>query len=118
MPDRNGELADVAPGFDTAEEYRADRRYFGALIGRYANRIARGRFTLDGIEYELPLNDGPNHLHGGPHGFNTIRMARHAVSIEMTRSARCSVVESHGGDQGYPGTLRRRVTYTLTTTTR
>ena len=72
-PDRAGELADVVLGFDTLEPYLADSPYFGALIGRYGNRIAKGRFTLDGREHALPVNNGNNHLHGGVPGFDKVK---------------------------------------------
>lgn len=113
VPDRNGVLADVTPGFDTAEEYQADGRYLGALIGRYANRIADARFTLDGITYELLANEGRNQLHGGPHGFDKMEWQ---VSPFRSADAVGAVLccKSQGGDQGFPGSLTTRVTYTLT----
>src|SRR5690606_37958273 len=70
VPDRHGRIEDVALGFDTLAHYLERGRYFGAVIGRFANRIAGGRFTLDGVEYRLPVNDGPNSLHGGTQGFD------------------------------------------------
>ena len=72
-PDRDGKMADVVLGFDTLEPYRGDSPYFGALIGRYGNRIAKGRFMLDGREVRLPTNNGNNHLHGGPKGFHMVK---------------------------------------------
>lgn len=112
VPDRNGVLADVALGYDTLDGYLADTGFHGALIGRYANRIARGRFTLDGRAYTLATNDGPNHLHGGPGGFHTV-----IWNAEPFQDARgVGVVLTHvspAGTEGYPGTLRVRVTYTL-----
>ncbi|HWW77456.1 MAG TPA: hypothetical protein VNZ44_18785, partial [Pyrinomonadaceae bacterium] len=76
VPDREGRLADVVLGFDNMEGYEgAGSTYFGALIGRYANRIANGRFTLDGVEYKLATNNGPNHLHGGVVGFDKVLWA-------------------------------------------
>ena len=104
LPDRNGDCVDVVPGFGTVEEYRADGRYFGALIGRFANRIARGRFSLDGIDYQLPLNDGPNHLHGGPNGFNTYDWR----VTPFHRDTATGVVlcrRSADGEEGYPGNV-------------
>ena len=112
LPDRQGKLADVVPGFDTIDEYRVDGRYFGALIGRFANRIARGRFTLDDREYQLPINDGPNHLHGGPNGFHT-REWRVAEFHHDASSGAVLCRRSVDGEDGYPGTLITRVTYTL-----
>jgi aldose 1-epimerase len=70
VPDRQGRLGDVVLGFDRLQDYVEDSGYFGALIGRFANRIRDGRFRLDGREYALPVNDGGNHLHGGPQGFH------------------------------------------------
>lgn len=112
VPDRNGELADVVPGYDTPAEYETDTRYFGAILGRYANRIARGRFELDGTVYELPLNDGANHLHGGPCGFHRLlwRVAPFRRP-DAVGAVLCS--RSPSGEQGYPGMLHTRVTYTL-----
>src|SRR4051812_18081430 len=72
VPDRTGVFADVTPGYDALEHYLADNRYFGALIGRYANRIADARFVLDGMEHQLSRNDGRNQLHGGAHGFHSV----------------------------------------------
>ena len=112
LPDRQGKLADVVPGFDTIEEYRVDGRYFGALIGRFANRIAQGRFMLDGVGYDLPINDPPNHLHGGPNGLHT-REWRVAEFHRDTTTAAVLCCRSAAGEDGYPGTLIVRVTYTL-----
>jgi aldose 1-epimerase len=112
VPDRDGVLADVTPGYDSLDDYRRDGRFFGAIIGRYANRIAQSRFTLDGVEYALTENEGENHLHGGPGGFHR---ATWRVAPFEDPSAR--VVLSHrsdAGDQGFPGTLDARVTYALT----
>ena len=112
VPDRDGTVADVALGYDTLDGYLADTGYQGALIGRYANRIARGRFTLEGQSYTLATNDGPNHLHGGPGGFHTVLwdvepfQDQRGVGVVLTH-------ESPAGTEGYPGTLRVRVTYTL-----
>jgi aldose 1-epimerase len=112
VPDRFGKLADVTPGYDTADEYAHDTRYFGSLIGRFANRIANGRFTLDGIEYDLSVNEGRNQLHGGPCGFDKVEWR---VAPFQRPGAMGAVLchRSPAGDQGYPGTLHARVTYTL-----
>lgn len=112
VPDRNRVFADITPGFDTVEEYQADGRYFGALIGRYANRIADARFTLDGITYELLPNEGRNQLHGGPHGFDKLEWRVSPFRAPNTVGA-VLCCKSPGGDQGYPGSLTTRVTYTL-----
>jgi aldose 1-epimerase len=113
VPDGDGNAADVTPGYDTPEEYLNDSRFFGALIGRYANRIANGRFTLDGREIMLPVNDGRNHLHGGPCGFNKV-VWRVAPFHHSGRVGAVLCYRSPAGDQGYPGTLYARATYTLT----
>ena len=112
VPDRNGSFADVVLGFDTLDEYVQNPLYFGPLIGRYANRIARGKFSLDGIEYQLTQNDGVNHLHGGFRGFDK----RVWEVIDQTDSDAVSLrleYLSHDGEEGYPGNLRAEVTYTL-----
>ena len=113
VPDRAGVVADVALGYDTLDGYEADPRYLGALVGRYANRIAGGRFALDGREYRLAVNDPPNHLHGGPGGFHTAVWG----AEPFTDGASAGVVLTHAsadGDEGYPGAVAVRVTYTLT----
>jgi len=110
VPDRDGKLADVVLGHDDLQPYLASRRYFGATVGRYANRIAGGAFTLDGQQYRLPVNDGPNSLHGGLHGFD-----RKNWTIEALGDASVTLsCISPDGEEGYPGTLSTRVTYSLT----
>lgn len=113
VPDRHGTLADVTPGYDTLDDYLADGRYFGALVGRVANRIANGQFTLDGREYQLPTNERTSHLHGGPAGFHRVMwdVCTHADDASSSVAMRYT---SPDGDGGYPGTLRALVTYTLT----
>jgi len=111
VPDRNGAMADVVLGFNTVEPYRSSvkKPYLGATLGRYAGRIADGRFTLDGIEHVLAQNNGPNHNHGGVTGFDKVvwdaKQIRNGVQFDYT---------SPDGEEGYPGTLKARVTYTLT----
>ena len=107
-PDRDGVFADVALGFDTLEPYRVDSPYFGALIGRYGNRIAGGRFTLDGQAYTLPVNNGKNHLHGGVPGFDRVLWRSRVEHDELVLEYR-----SPEGEQGYPGTLDATVRYSL-----
>ncbi|WP_255951469.1 aldose epimerase family protein [Streptomyces odontomachi] len=113
IPDRFGRYANVSLGYDTIEEYLAGTTYFGALIGRYGNRIAKGQFTLDGTTYQLPVNDGPNSLHGGTQGFDKRIWD---ITPFVDRSGVGLVLEyvSADGEMGYPGTLTVRVTYTLT----
>lgn len=113
VPDRDGQLGDVALGFDRLEPYLSNPAYFGAIIGRYANRIAGGRFTLGGVSYELARNNGPNHLHGGVVGFD--KVVWNAESF--TSGEGVGVVFTHTSpdmDEGYPGTVSVEVTYTLT----
>jgi len=108
-PDRDGVLADVVLGFDTLDPYLGECPYFGALIGRYGNRIARGRFVLDGKVYQLDTNDGRNHLHGGTVGFDKRQWDAGIGADGLTLSLR-----SADGDQGYPGKLDATVVYALT----
>ncbi|MEU7468027.1 aldose epimerase family protein [Streptomyces sp. NPDC044984] len=113
IPDRRGRYANVSLGFGTLEEYVASSPYFGALIGRYGNRIDKGRFTLDGTAYQLSVNDGENSLHGGSQGFD-----KRVWDVEpFTRGSDVGLYLYHtsvDGEMGYPGTLRAKVTYTLT----
>lgn len=113
LPDRHGRRGNVSLGFDNIDAYVASSPYFGALIGRYGNRIARGRFTLDGTTYQLPVNDGPNSLHGGDKGFD-----KRVWAVEsFTAGGDAGLVlryTSADGEMGYPGTLKVRVVYTLT----
>ena len=113
VPDRNGKSADVVLGFDNLDGYVANFNgpadaFFGALIGRYANRIAHGSFTLDGKKYSLPLNNGENSLHGGPHGFNNVVWKAKPI----TNGVELSYL-SKDGEAGYPGNLSATVRYTL-----
>ena len=109
-PDRTGAFDDIVLGFDDFPSYPAKSRYFGAIIGRYGNRIGHAQFTLDGHEYGLPKNDGDNSLHGGNHGFDKqVWKAR-----EVNGSALELTYVSKDGEEGYPGTLTATVRYTLT----
>lgn len=112
-PDRLGRLADVVLGFDTVEAYRHNPAYFGAIVGRYANRIAHARFTLDGDSHRLVANDGPHSLHGGRRGFDRAIWAAEPFHEPGAAGVVLSYV-SPDGEEGYPGTLSARVTYTLT----
>ncbi|MBC2667759.1 aldose epimerase family protein [Novosphingobium piscinae] len=111
-PDRDGKLADVLLGYDTVQAYEAHPSFFGVTVGRYANRIAGGRFTLDGQTFQLPLNDKTNSLHGGVKGFDKRNWQVVAVRSGPVASVRLSYV-SADGEEGFPGTLRVAVTYAL-----
>jgi len=112
VPDRNGKSEDIVLGYATADEYLENPQYFGATVGRYANRIARGQFTLDGKQYTLPTNQGPNHLHGGPQGLDKMLWTVESVSSGSPASVTLSH-SSPDGEAGYPGTLDVTATYTL-----
>jgi aldose 1-epimerase len=112
-PDRNGKPADVVLGYDTFDGYLAKTNpYFGATVGRYANRLAKGQFTLEGQTYHVPINNGPNSLHGGLRGFdkhvwNAEIISQDPPTLRLSRT-------SPDGEEGYPGALNVSVTYTLT----
>ncbi|MFT3783208.1 MAG: aldose epimerase family protein [Nibricoccus sp.] len=113
MPDRNGKMIDVVQGYDKVEDYVAKTPYFGALIGRYGNRIAKGEFTLDGKTYKLAGNDNGNALHGGNKGFDKVIWT--AKPVESKHGAALELhYLSKDGDEGYPGNLDVTATYTLT----
>lgn len=113
VPDRTGRVDDVTLGYDTLDQYLADKAYFGAIIGRCANRIANGQFTLDGCKYRLATNAGTNHLHGGPGGFH--KMLWDVTPFQSDGCAGAVLEYTSGsGEEGYPGRLRARVTYSLT----
>ena len=107
-PDRNGVFADVVLGFDTLEAYEQNPQYFGGLIGRHANRIALGKFSLDGSVFQLTQNDGVNHLHGGAKGFDKRfwKVIEHSNALHLEYFSR-------DGEEGYPGNLTARVVYSL-----
>jgi aldose 1-epimerase len=112
-PDRNAKYADVVLGMDSLAGYQAEAAFFGALIGRYGNRIGGGHFTLNGKTYQLPKNDGDNTLHGGAKGFDKHVWTAKEVSREGGPSVELSYV-SKDGEEGFPGTLISKVVYTLT----
>lgn len=111
-PDRQGRTADVVLGFDTAEGYLGQHPYFGVIVGRYANRIARARFKLDGVEYRLAANEGQNHLHGGQRGFDKVYWEAREVAGSEGPALELSYL-SKDGEEGYPGNLSVRVVYSL-----
>jgi aldose 1-epimerase len=113
-PDRNGKFADVVLGYNDLDTYmRPPFPYFGAIVGRYGNRIAKGRFTLDGVEYKLAINNGENSLHGGIKGFDKVVWT---AREQKTGAGPALVLNylSKDGEEGYPGNLRTTVVYTLT----
>ncbi|WP_068079504.1 aldose epimerase family protein [Novosphingobium rosa] len=112
VPDRNGKKADVVLGYDDLAGYIAKPNYFGATVGRVANRIAKGQFTLDGKQYQTPVNDGPNALHGGTKGFDKVVWSVVSAKGGAKPSVTLRYV-SPNGDQGYPGTLTATTTYSL-----
>ena len=113
IPDRAGKLADVVLGLDNLEAYLAPHPFFGGTIGRYANRIAQGRFALDGIEYQLAINNPPHSLHGGQIGFDRRAWKAEALENPGGAAVRFSYL-STDGEENYPGNVRVTVTYTLT----
>jgi aldose 1-epimerase len=112
VPDSDGNSADIVLGHMTAAEYLLQPQYFGATVGRYANRIAGGRFTLDGKSYSLETNDGPNHLHGGVRGLDKVLWAVESAAGGSPARAALTYT-SPDGDGGYPGTLHVRAIFTL-----
>lgn len=114
VPDRDGRFGDVVLGFDTLSDYETKSPYFGCLIGRYGNRIAGGRFTLNEVTYQLATNDGPNHLHGGIKGFDKrVWKVERAEVTPRGPQLELSYL-SPDGEEGYPGNLHITATYTLT----
>jgi aldose 1-epimerase len=107
-PDRNGDLGDIVLGFESLDEYATNPRYFGALIGRHANRIAGGKFSLNGVDYQLPQNNGANHLHGGFRGFD-----KRVWTAKVDDNVLHLTYFSKDGEEGYRGNLTAFVDYTL-----
>jgi aldose 1-epimerase len=113
VPDRSGKTGDIVLGFDNLEQYLKSHPYFGATVGRVANRIAKGRFTLEGKTYQLAVNNGPNHLHGGLKGFD--KVVWKAEPFERDGSSGVAFTyTSPDGEEGYPGTVNAAVSYSLT----
>ncbi len=112
-PDRDGKLGNVVLGFDNLEQYAKGHPFFGAIAGRVANRIAKGKFTLDGKEYTLAVNNGPNSLHGGLKGFDKVVWKAEPVAATDGVSLKLTYL-SRDGEEGYPGNLSVTVVYTLT----
>jgi aldose 1-epimerase len=113
VPDRNGKLADVVLGYDNADGYVADKSFFGALVGRYGNRIGHAQFAIDGKTYTLAKNNGENTLHGGIKGFNKALWTAKTLSVKGGQSLELSYL-SNDGEEGFPGNLKVTVTYTWT----
>ena len=113
VPDRHGKTDDVVLGYDDLDGYLHDKSYFGATVGRYANRIAHGKFTLNGTTYTLAKNDRENHLHGGVRGFNKVVWEAKDVSTAGAAALQLNYL-SKDGEEGYPGNLSVQVTYKLT----
>ena len=113
VPDRQGTPGDVVLGYDSLRGYLDKTPYFGAIVGRYANRIAKGQFTLGGAAYHLAVNNGLNALHGGLRGFDKVVWQAEPITAVGARGLRLRYT-SHDGEEGYPGTLQVAVTYTLT----
>jgi aldose 1-epimerase len=114
VPDRTGQMADIVLGFDDPAAYiKGNTPFFGALVGRYANRIGKAQFALDGKTYKLAANNGPNHLHGGNVGFDKVLWDGEPLKVKDGAGVAFSRT-SPDGEEGYPGTLKVRVTYTLT----
>jgi aldose 1-epimerase len=112
-PDRNGKSANIALGYSSLADYLSNPQYFGATVGRYANRIAKGKFTLDGHAYSVPVNNGVNSLHGGSKGFDKVLWTVGEVKHDAGKASVTLSYESPDGDMGYPGKLTAMVTYTL-----
>jgi len=113
VPDRNGNFDDIVLGYETLDEYIKSSPYFGALIGRSGNRIAKGKFSLEGVDYTLAVNNGPNHLHGGIKGFDKVLWDAQPLTTENGPALKLTYV-SPDGEEGYPGNLTCEVIYALT----
>lgn len=112
VPDKNGNLADIALGYDSSQQYVGAMGYFGSTIGRFGNRIAKGKFTLEGKEYQLATNNGVNALHGGPGGFNNVQWNGTEVNTSNGKGVEIKYL-SKDGEEGYPGNLDVKVVFSL-----
>lgn len=112
VPDRDGHMGDIVLGYDNLDSYLTNSPYFGAMIGRYGNRIAKGKFMLDDKHYTLPVNNGPNSLHGGIKGFDKKVWKAKVIKVHGTDALELTYV-SKDGEEGYPGTLKVKAVYTL-----
>ncbi len=112
IPDKEGNIGEITLGYHDKEEYLENEQYFGSLVGRYANRIAKGTFELDNKRYRLALNNGPNHLHGGIEGFHKVVWQGKPFSSDTSGGVSFTYLSKHM-EEGYPGTLEVEVTYTL-----
>jgi Galactose mutarotase and related enzymes len=113
VPDRNGKYEDIVLGYDSLQDYIDGKSYFGAIVGRYGNRIGKGQFTLEGKKYQLALNNDENHLHGGNIGFDKVLWDAKSLQDSIGQSLQLTYV-SPDGEEGYPGKVTLSVTYTLT----
>jgi aldose 1-epimerase len=114
VPDRDGNFADITLGYDNLADYVKRNAFFGATVGRYANRIGGAKFTLNGVEYKLVANNGPNHLHGGTKGFDKVVWRLDDLHHDADGAVVKLTYVSEDGEEGYPGNLACSVTYTLT----
>lgn len=113
-PDKKGTYKDIVLGYNALDDYIKSTPYFGALIGRYGNRIAKGKFSLDGANYQLTINDGQNHLHGGDKGFDKVVWTAEEMPLKDDSASLKLTYLSKDGEEGYPGNLTSTVIYTLT----
>lgn len=113
VPDKNGVLADIVLGYDHLDGYLKETPYFGAIVGRFANRIANGKFRLNGERYKLEVNSAPNHIHGGMQGFDKVAWESEIIESDAKVEVVLTYI-SPDGEEGYPGTLKTKVTYTFT----
>ncbi len=111
VPDKSGKLGDVVLGYDSIAAYEKHTAFFGALIGRYGNRIGKGKFSIDGKEYSLATNNGENHLHGGVRGYDKVVWKARPSTDSAGANLELSYL-SPDGEEGYPGTLNIKVVYT------